>query len=71
MIEGEKLDLLIGSRPVGKEDGFREEEKEAVKSNVLKLLREYYDMSEEDFVSAELEIVLQERRETWGLTEAW
>lgn len=67
VIEGEKLDLLIGSRPVGKEDGFREEEKEAVKSNVLKLLREYYDMSEEDFVSAELEIVPVGKARDMGL----
>ena len=67
VIEGEKLDLLIGSRPVGKEDGFREEEKEAVKSNVLKLLREYYDMSEEDFVSAELEIVPAGKARDMGL----
>ena len=66
VIEGEKLDLLIGSRPVGKEDGFREE-KEAVKSNVLKLLREYYDMSEEDFVSAELEIVPAGKARDMGL----
>ncbi len=67
VIEGEKLDLLIGSRPVGKEDGFREEEKDAVKSNVLKLLREYYDMSEEDFVSAELEIVPAGKARDMGL----
>ena len=67
VIEGEKLDLLIGSRPVGKEDGFREEEKEAVKSNVLKLLREYYDMSEEDFLSAELEIVPAGKARDMGL----
>ena len=67
VIEGEKLDLLIGSRPVGKEDGFREEEKEAIKSNVLKLLREYYDMSEEDFVSAELEIVPAGKARDMGL----
>lgn len=51
VIEGEKLDLLIGNMPL---DG---EEKEAVKANVLKLLKEKYDIEEEDFVSAELEIV--------------
>lgn len=51
VIEGEKLDVLIGSRPLEKE------EKETVKANVLALLKEYYDMEEEDFVSAELEVV--------------
>lgn len=51
VVEGEKLDLLIGNRPL------LGEEKEAVKANVLKLLKEKYDIVEEDFVSAELEIV--------------
>ena len=57
VIEGEKLDLLIGSRPLEKEDGLDEDEKEAVKANVMKILTDYYDMEEEDFLSAELEIV--------------
>lgn len=51
VIEGEKLDLLIGSIPLEKE------EKEAVKANVLKILEEQYGIEEEDFISAELEIV--------------
>ncbi len=51
VIEGEKLDLLIGSIPLDKE------EKEAVKANVLKILEEQYGIEEEDFISAELEIV--------------
>ncbi len=53
VIEGEKLDLLVGSRPVVADT----EEKEAVKKNILRLLKERYGMDEEDFVSAELEIV--------------
>lgn len=52
VIEGEKLDLLIGSQPVS-----NEEEKEAVKANIMTILKESYDMEEEDFASAELEIV--------------
>lgn len=52
VIEGEKLDLLIGSQPVADED-----EKEAVKANIMTILKESYDMEEEDFASAELEIV--------------
>ena len=51
VIEGEKMDVLIGSRPV---EG---EEKNAVKASVLQLLKEKYDIEEEDFLSAELEIV--------------
>ena len=57
VIEGEKLDLLIGSRPLEKEEGLNESEKEAVKANVMKILTDYYDIEEEDFLSAELEIV--------------
>lgn len=57
VIEGEKLDLLIGSRPLAKEEGLDESEKEAVKANVMKILTDYYDIDEEDFLSAELEIV--------------
>lgn len=51
VIEGEKLDVLIGSRP------FAGEEKDAVQANILKLLKEKYDIEEEDFLSAELEVV--------------
>lgn len=51
VIEGEKLDLLIGNKPI------KGEEKEAVKANVLRILKEMYDMEEDDFISAELEIV--------------
>lgn len=57
VIEGEKLDLLIGSCPLEKEERLDESEKEAVKANVMRILTDYYDMEEEDFLSAELEIV--------------
>lgn len=57
VIEGEKLDLLIGSRPLEKEERLDESEKEAVKANVMRILTDYYDMEEEDFLSAELEII--------------
>lgn len=57
VIEGEKLDLLVGSRPAGKKDGVTDKEKDAVKKNILDLLKDRYGMTEEDFVSAELEIV--------------
>ena len=57
VVEGEKLDLLFGSCPVEETPDLDTEEKETVKENVLQLLNEYYDVEEEDFVSAELEIV--------------
>ena len=57
VVEGEKLDLLFGSYPVEETPDLDTEEKETVKANVLQLLKEYYDVEEEDFVSAELEIV--------------
>ena len=51
VIEGEALDLICGSL------FFNDEEKKAVKANVLKLLLEFYNIEEEDFVSAEIEVV--------------
>ena len=51
VVEGENLDLLIGSQPL---EGT---EKEAVKAMTLKLLNDKYGIEEEDFLSAELEIV--------------
>lgn len=51
VVEGEQLDILVGSRPLSKE------EKEPVKKMVLSILKKKYDMEEEDFLSAELEIV--------------
>lgn len=67
VIEGEKLDLLIGNRPISREDTLKEEEKEAVKANILDILKKYYDMEEDDFVSAELEIVPAGRARDLGL----
>ncbi len=67
VIEGEKLDLLIGSRPLEKEEGLDENEKDAVKANVMKILTDYYNMEEEDFLSAELEIVPAGKARDCGL----
>ena len=57
VIEGEKLDLLFGSRPIEKDESLEKEEKDAVKKNVMALLEKYYGIEEADFASAELEIV--------------
>ena len=57
VIEGEKLDLLIGNRPIEQAKDLEKEEKDTIKANVLKILEETYGISEKDFASAELEIV--------------
>ena len=62
VVEGEDLDLIIGSSPVvidadkKKEDG-QDEKKDAVKEAILKILKRDYGIEEADFESAELEIV--------------
>lgn len=67
VVEGEKLDLLIGSRPLEQDPSLDQEEKEAVRANVMELLKKYYDMEEEDFLSAELEIVPAGKARDCGL----
>ena len=57
--------ILIGSRPL--KDIPDDKKKEAVKQNVLKILKDKYDMEEEDFLSAELEIVPAGRARECGL----
>lgn len=51
VIEGEALDILFASKPLKGED------KDSIKANTLRLLKEKYDIEEDDFVSAELEVV--------------
>ena len=60
-ITGENLDVTLGSIPVD------DKEKEAVKANVLKLLKEKYDVEEEDFISAEIEVVPAGPARDYGL----
>ena len=61
VIEGEALDILVGSAPLCGE------EKDAVAANVLKLLKETYSMEKEDLMSAELEIVPAGKARDCGL----
>lgn len=56
VIEGEALDIVVGNMPIINKDKEKEE-KEAVKKNVLHILKDMYDMEEEDFLSAEIEVV--------------
>lgn len=61
VIEGENLDVTLGNMPlVG-------EEKDAVKANILKLLKDKYDIEEEDFISAEIEVVPSGKARDYGL----
>ena len=61
VVEGEALDLLVGSRPLA------DEKKEAAKAFLLKLLEEQYGMEEDDFISAELEVVPAGKARDCGL----
>lgn len=67
VIEGEGLDLLIGSRPIADVVEGDEEKKATVTQNVLKMLKDMYDIEEADFVSAELEIVPAGKARDCGL----
>ena len=61
VIEGEDLDVTIGSIPT------KGEEKEAVKKAVLQLIKEKYQIEEEDFLSAEIEVVPAGPARDYGL----
>ncbi len=66
VIEGEALDIIVGNRPIviseeeseaKEDDDGKKAAKDAVKKGILAVLKEQYDMEEEDFISAELEVV--------------
>lgn len=61
VVEGEDLNVLIGSRPL------KDEKKDAVKKQMLKLLEEEYGIEEEDFLSAEIEVVPAGKARDFGL----
>ena len=60
-IEGENLDVLIGSMPI------KDEKEDAVKKNILEILKNKYNMEEEDFLSAEIEVVPAGKARDFGL----
>lgn len=57
VIEGENLDLMIGSIPTAGDGEGKDDIKEKVKANIMKILEKEYGMEEEDFLSAEIEVV--------------
>ncbi len=76
VVEGEQLDVLIGSMPFldDEEDGSKKKKKkknktknECVKRNILRILKDMYDIEEEDFMSAEIEVVPAGEARDYGL----
>ena len=65
VIEGEDLNVLVGSMSISDKNA-----KDRVKQNILRLLNEKYDITEEDFVSAELEIVPAGKARDFGLDKS-
>lgn len=61
-IEGEDLNICIGSIPIKDKEA-----KDRVKKNILRLINEKYGIDEEDFVSAELEVVPAGKARDYGL----
>ena len=60
-ISGEKLDVMMGGRPLA------DEEKEPVKAGLLKILKDDYGIEEEDMLSAEIEVVPAGKARDFGL----
>lgn len=67
VVEGEGLDILVATKPLTGNDELEKEEKELVKAAVVQFLKENLDMEEEDFLSAELEIVPAGKARDCGL----
>ena len=64
LVEGEDLDPIIGSKPLATE------EKDKVKQNILMILKEKYNIEEDDFLSAEIEIVPAGKARDFGLDKS-
>ena len=67
VIEGESLDLLIGSIPAPEEEDDKKAVKYRVKANILTILSEEYGVEEDDFLSAEIEVVPAGEARDYGL----
>ena len=65
VIEGEKLDVLVGNYPL------KENDKESIKKGILKLLKDKYDIEEKDFMSAELALYRRARLVNSALIGVW
>ena len=65
VVEGEDLNVLVGSIPLD-ESGIGEDKKDLVKKNILRILKDKYDVEEEDFLSAEIEVVPAGKARDYG-----
>nr|MCR5356035.1 aminopeptidase [Lachnospiraceae bacterium] len=75
VIEGEALDIIIGNRPLvlrgrNKAENADNKDKDKVKKNILDILKKNYGVEEEDFLSAELEVVPAGRAREAGLDKS-
>lgn len=61
VVEGEDLNILFGSMPL------KGKEKDKVKANILNLLKEQYDIEDDDFMSAELEVAPAGKARDFGI----
>ena len=67
VIEGENLDVLIGSIPGPEKDENDKDIKDRVKTNILNILSKEYKVDEDDFLSAEIEVVPVGEARDYGL----
>ncbi len=67
VVEGENLDVLIGNLPADKAADEEKTAKERVKAQILELLKQQYEIEEEDFLSAEIEVVPAGAARDYGL----
>lgn len=67
VVEGEALDILVGSIPSNTAD---DKEKDKVKANILAILKDKYGIEEEDFISAEIEAVPAGRARDYGIDKS-
>lgn len=67
LIEGENLDIIIGNKPLSNSSEEKNDEKEEIKTNILNILKEQYDITEDDFLSAEIEAVPAGKARDFGL----
>lgn len=60
VIEGEAMDIIVGNKPItvtADDEGKKETVKDAVKAGLLEILKSQYEFEEDDFISAEIEVV--------------
>lgn len=67
VIDGEAMDLLVGSFKIEEKPDAEKKEENPVKAYILKILKEQYGIEEKDFMSADLEVVPAGKARDFGL----